>query len=141
MNSVIRKGYKKRTHANSDSFLIKENGDIKALSVIASNIDAIPKILNVLNDILVSNQLIQEEYLKMRDLVMKGDDYWMDAEEARIYVKACKNTFNKYRYNFNPRLIGSPVGGKTLYKKSDIDHWVRTYECKSADLSSCVPVV
>ena len=136
MNSAARKGYKNNRSPRGNVYLNSENREVKAISVIANNIDAIPSILNVLNEIQESVALLQKENLRMRDLVIKGDDCWMDAEDARVYMRVSKNTFDNYRYSFNPRLIGHPVGGKTLYKKSDIDHWVRTYQYKSADLSS-----
>jgi len=137
MNSATKKEHTNNTIKEGNLSLSGKDFDIKAFSIIANNIDAIPSILNTLIRIQESVMLLQNESMQMRGLVMKGDDYWMDAEDARCYMcQVSKNTFDNYRYNFNPRLIGSPVGGKTFYKKSDIDHWVRTIQYKSADLSS-----
>jgi hypothetical protein len=135
MNSATKKGHINNTINKRNLFLSGKDSDIKAFSIIANNIDAIPCILNTLIGIQKSVILLQNE-MQMRDSSIKGDDCWMDAEDARRYMQVSKNTFNSYRYNFNPRLVGSPVGGKTFYKKSDIDHWVRTFQYKSADLSS-----
>lgn len=135
MNSATKKGHINNTINKRNLFSSVKDSDIKAFSIIANNIDAIPCILNTLIGIQKSVILLQNE-MQMRDSRIKGDDCWMDAEDARRYMQVSKNTFNSYRYNFNPRLVGSPVGGKTFYKKSDIDHWVRTFQYKSADLSS-----
>jgi hypothetical protein len=135
MNSATKKGRVNQNNSRIKSHLMESVNDLSSLSLIMHKIDAIPCILNEVNEIRECMENIQKENLRMRELVIKGDDYWMDAEDARVYMRVSKNTFDNYRYSFNPRLIGHPVGGKTLYKKSDIDHWVRTYQYKSADLS------
>ncbi len=136
MNLATKKGHVNQNNSRIKSHLMEGVNDLSSLSLIIHKIDAIPCILNEINEIRECVENIQKENLRMRDLVIKGDDCWMDAEDARVYMRVSKNTFDNYRYSFNPRLIGHPVGGKTLYKKSDIDHWVRTYQYKSADLSS-----
>lgn len=135
MNSATKKGQSNRNNTITKSHLTEGVNDLSSLSLIIHNIDAIPCILNQITEIRECMANIQKENIRMRELVIKGDDYWMDAEDARVYMRVSKNTFDNYRYSFNPRLSGHPVGGKTLYKKSDIDHWVRTYQYKSADLS------
>lgn len=136
MISAAKKGQANNTIREGNLSSLGKDLDIKAFSIIASNIDAIPCILSTLIGIQESVTRLQSESMQMRGLIIKGDDYWMDAEDARCYIGVSKNTFDNYRYNFNPRLVGSLVGGKTLYKKSDIDYWVRTFQYKSADLSS-----
>ena len=37
-------------------------------------------------------------------------------------------TFDKYRYQTSLRIKGYKVGGKTLYKKADLDTFVKLYE-------------
>jgi hypothetical protein len=63
-------------------------------------------------------------------------DCWLDAEQARKYMgNLSKGTFDKYRYQTNPRLKGYKLDGKTLFKKSDLDNFIRLYELKSSGLA------
>ena len=60
---------------------------------------------------------------------------WIDAKEAAIYLGLSANTFDKYRYQTRPRLIGHKVGGKILYRRSDLDTFVKLFYIKSAGLA------
>jgi len=61
-------------------------------------------------------------------------DRWMDTREACEYMSVSKSTFEKYRYRTNPKIKGYNLGGKVLFKKADLDSFVRLYEAKSNGL-------
>lgn len=58
-------------------------------------------------------------------------DPWLDAKTAAKYMGVSAGTFDKYRYLTEPKLNGCKLDGKTLYKRSEIDKFVRLYELKS----------
>lgn len=55
---------------------------------------------------------------------------WLDAASAAAYMDVSKSTFDKYRYLTTPKLKGARVGGKTLFKKSDIELFIRLYDLR-----------
>lgn len=55
-------------------------------------------------------------------------DAWLNAKEAARYLGMSPRTFDKYRYQTSLRIKGYKVGGKTLYKKADLDTFVKLYE-------------
>jgi hypothetical protein len=63
------------------------------------------------------------------------EDGWLDAKAAARYLALSPTTFDKYRYNSSPKLKGYRLDGKTLYKRSDLDAFVKLYELKSAGLA------
>lgn len=66
--------------------------------------------------------------------VVAGDG-WLDAKAAAKYLGHSSGSFDKYRYKTNPKLKGYRLDGKTLYKRSDLDSFVRLYELKSAGVA------
>ena len=56
---------------------------------------------------------------------------WLDASKAAVYLDMSAGTFDKYRYGSEPRITGYKVGGKTLYKREDLDRWVKLYELRA----------
>jgi len=46
-----------------------------------------------------------------------------------------QTTFDKYRYQTTPKIKGSKLDGKTLYKRSDLDTFIMLYELKSRGLA------
>ncbi|MEI8234253.1 MAG: hypothetical protein WCH57_06165 [Verrucomicrobiota bacterium] len=59
-------------------------------------------------------------------------DGWLDAKAAAQYMGGmCESTFDKYRYNTNPKLKGYSLGGKVYYKKGDIDLFIRLFALKA----------
>lgn len=58
-------------------------------------------------------------------------DGWLDAAKAAKYLDMSPGTFDKYRYGSEPRITGYKVGGKTLYKREDLDLWVKLWALKS----------
>ena len=81
---------------------------------------------------------VQAERLKRIEAIVSqiqrpacGSDCWLDAKAAAAYLCISAGTFDKYRYDTNPRLKGYPLDGKILYKKSDLDQFVQLYSVKS----------
>ena len=62
------------------------------------------------------------------------DEGWMDARRAAAYLGMSINTFDKYRYQTTPKLVGYRVGGKIFYSRSDLDAFVKLFEIRSAGL-------
>ena len=65
----------------------------------------------------------------------KDLDGWIDAAKAAKYLDMSPGTFDKYRYTVEPKITGHTVGGKTLYKRTDLDLWVKLWELKSNGLA------
>ena len=57
-------------------------------------------------------------------------DGWLDASRAKKYLGVCRNTFDKYRYPKKSliKLKGHRVDGKILYKKAELDRFVKLKE-------------
>jgi len=62
-------------------------------------------------------------------------DSWLDAKRAAEYLDVSSGTFDKLRYKAHPRLKGYRVGGKTLYKKSELDQFVKLYDVRAEGIS------
>jgi len=60
---------------------------------------------------------------------------WLDAAGAQKYLSMSKNTFEKYAYNAEPKIPKYRVGGKNLFKATDLDLWVMTHEDKVLGLA------
>lgn len=60
---------------------------------------------------------------------------WLDAKEAARNLSVSDATFDKYRYKTTPSIKGYPLDGKILYKKSDLDTFVRLYALKAGGLA------
>lgn len=58
-------------------------------------------------------------------------DGWLDAKAAAEYLSLSPGTFDKYRYSSAVKINGYKVGGKTLYKRGDLDLFVKLFELKS----------
>lgn len=62
-------------------------------------------------------------------------DGWLDARGAAKYLGVSAATFDKYRYQTTPKIKGYKLDGKVLYKRADLDSFVRLYELKSGGLA------
>ncbi len=71
---------------------------------------------------------------KKEDLSSSGQgDSWLNPKKAAEYMGISASSFDKYRYPRIPSLPsikGYKVGGTTLFKKSDLDNFIRLYELK-----------
>lgn len=110
----------------------------------ASNEDSLPALLVAIGAIpaLVSEfrQLRQEfaalrEKLELQPDSATTDDGWLDAKDAARYMGLSPGTFEKYRYRTSHKITGYKLDGKTLFKRSDLDTFVRLYELKSSGLA------
>ena len=61
-------------------------------------------------------------------------DGWLDAKAAAAYLAMSPGTFDKYRYETSVKIKGYKVGGKTLYKKTDLDAFVMLFEARSGGM-------
>lgn len=80
-------------------------------------------------------KLITNEIVAALKPILQGrnaEDGWMDATRAARYLDLSPNTFDKYRYDEFYSIPGYRVGGKILYKREDLDLWVRLWEAKRA---------
>jgi hypothetical protein len=73
----------------------------------------------------------ESSFLRRRAPPIGHSDGWLDAKSAARYLEISENTFDKYRYKTNPRIKGFRLDGKILYKRSDLDAFVKLYELKS----------
>ena len=107
-----------------------------ALSHILKGVAALPDVLELLQAQGRLIEALREEIKTLRIPQKCGDnDGWLDAEGARKYLSMSANTFDKYRYQTSPSIKGYKVGGKTLFKRADLDNFVRLFEIKSNDIS------
>lgn len=102
-----------------------------ALSELLEGIAAIPTVLKLLKNQQQQIAAIQKEMSSRADGIKMDSDGWLDAKCAARYLGISENTFDKYRYKTTPKIKGYPLDGKILYKKSDLDAFVRLYELKS----------
>jgi len=97
-------------------------------------IAALPSLLAEVRDLQRQIASMAEELARRRD-GSDNPDGWLGPREAAKYLGISMGTFDKFRYEATPRLKGSALDGKTLFKKADLDVYVRLYSLKSAGLS------
>ena len=66
--------------------------------------------------------------------VQVSEDGWLDAKKAAKYLSISDSTFEKYRYQTSPKITGYKLDGKTLYRRADLDSFVKLYEMKASGL-------
>jgi hypothetical protein len=97
-------------------------------------ITLLPQLLDALRD-----QQRQIAGLKEQILQIKVGDSnsggWVDAKGAAQYLSISDSTFEKYRYKTTPSVKGYPLDGKVLYKKNELDTFVKLYAIKSNGLA------
>jgi len=94
-------------------------------------LSAYPDILELLRH--QQRQLAEiQDQLGRQPTATEPVDPWLDAKAAAKYMGISANTFDKYRYQTTPRIKGSKLDGKTVFKRSDLDSFIRLYEVKSA---------
>ena len=104
-----------------------------ALSSLLRGIAALPHVLDLLQAQGKQIDALKSEIkaLRVSQQGTAANAGWLDSEKAREYLSMSANTFDKYRYQTSPRIKGYKVGGKTLFKREDLDNFVRLYEIKS----------
>lgn len=71
------------------------------------------------------------KYLSSADI---GDRY-LTPHDAMDYLGFSRGTFEKYRYNSKIKIKGCQLDGKTWFKKSDLDKFMRHYQTQSGLLA------
>ena len=130
---------------HTDQFLTKaqlceREGDISTNSALESllrGLVALPLVLDLLQAQGRQIDALRAEIkaLRISQHSATSNDGWLDSEKARKYLDMSANTFDKYRYQTTPSIKGYKVGGKTLFKREDLDNFVRLYEIKSNGLA------
>jgi hypothetical protein len=60
---------------------------------------------------------------------------YLDAKAAAAYCGMSRGTFDKYRYKSAIKIKGYPIDGKILYKREDLDGFIKLYDVKSRGLA------
>jgi len=98
-----------------------------AIASMLSAWEAMPDILSLLRAQGERLRNIEDGITKIQKQA-DAPDRWLDAKAAAEYLGVSAGTFDKYRYKTNPRITGHALDGKTLYKKSELDNFVRLYQ-------------
>jgi hypothetical protein len=56
---------------------------------------------------------------------------YLDAKAAAEYCSISRGTFDKYRYRTAVKIRGFRLDGKVLYRRDDLDEFIRLYEIRS----------
>lgn len=80
-------------------------------------------------------RLVQMEAAMRVKPQAKAEDGWLDAGDSAKYLAMSPGTFDKYRYSSEVKINGYKVGGKTLYKRTDLDLFVKLYALKCAGVA------
>ena len=109
------------------------NSNSEALAQVVSGLVAAQGIESLVRTMQAETR---REFATLRAQLERGNksdtDKWLDAKAAANYMSVSRSSFDKYRYLTNPKLNGYRLDGKILYKKSDIDDFVRLYAVKLA---------
>jgi len=62
-------------------------------------------------------------------------DGWLDSKNAAKYLGISSGSFDKYRYGSAVKIKGYPLDGKILYKRDDLDNFVKLYAIKLQGLA------
>lgn len=111
------------------------NVDSTSLSNLLTELAKLPALLRLIeaqNREIIS---LQGEMRNLRGSFADDDDGWLDAKRAARYLGVSGSSFDKYRYKTIPRIKGYNLDGKTLYKKADLDSFVRLYALKARGLA------
>ena len=107
--------------------------------------DYLSQLLKGIADLPAVVKLLESQAQEMRELKREinkltssassfKNEGWLDARNAAVYLGMSANTFDKYRYQSNPKLNGYRVGGKILYSRSDLDAFVKLFDLRSSGL-------
>jgi hypothetical protein len=91
-------------------------------------------IYKMINDLRLKQDSLQGYMQKFTDSLEIGDRY-MTPQQAMGYLGFSKGTFDKYRYKSKVKIDGYQLDGKTWFKKSDLDKFMRHYQTKSGLLA------
>jgi len=107
----------------------QSNEPINAIASLLSVCKNAPDFIELMR--IQANRLQKIEAIVSQMQMPAGNDCWLDAKQAAAYLSLSAGSFDKYRYKSNPRVKGYPLDGKILYKKSDLDQFVKLYAAKA----------
>ena len=110
------------------------SAELAGLASLVTGLATLPRVLELLEAQRREIAALREE-IKLLRAPSCSDDGWMDAKGAAKYLDLSPGTFDKYRYETTPRITGFKLGGKTLYKRGDLDNFVKLWEIKSSGLA------
>ena len=126
----------KSTPTNAVTTNSAESPDIAGLGRLLKGIGEFPALLKLLEDQGRELRGLRDAIKCLSRTAQTIDaDGWLDAKGAAVYLAMSPGTFDKYRYQTSPRIKGYRVGGKTLYKRADLDAFVRLFEVRSSGLA------
>ena len=110
---------------------LQNGADEVPLGQLLAGIAALPQLLeSARQQELLLERVLQE--LRALQSKVHSDDNWMDMTAARAYLGGMsESTFDKYLYNRSPKIKGYKTDGKLLFKREDLDLWLRLYEARS----------
>ena len=113
-----------------------DDPDISGLGRLLRGISELPEVVKLLEGQGLEVRALREDIRRLRDgFKHTGGDGWLDAKGAAEYLAMSPGTFDKYRYQSQPSIKGYRVGGKTLYKRADLDAFVMLFETRSGRLT------
>ena len=110
-------------------------GDPTGIAGLLNGIAALPQLQQLLEAQTRDIKALRDELKASRNSSHETKDGWLDAKGAAEYLDMSAGTFDKYRYQTTPKIKGFKVGGKTLYKRADLDRFVMLFEVKSRGLA------
>jgi hypothetical protein len=109
--------------------------EFAGLADLLTGIAALPRLLRLLEEHALAIKALTSEVKALRSGSQGTADGWLDAKGAAEYLDMSAGTFDKFRYQTTPKIKGYRVGGKTLYKRADLDNFVMLFEVKSQGLA------
>jgi Helix-turn-helix domain len=89
----------------------------------------------VLDSLRAEIAALREEMSALRRLISsRGSPAapgYLDAKAAAEYCGMSRGTFDKYRYRTAVKIRGFRLDGKVLYRRDDLDEFIRLYEIRS----------
>jgi hypothetical protein len=108
-----------------------DSPDEASFASVLRGIAALPEVLQLLEDQATEIRELKDEIHALKFARFQTDDGWLNTKEAAAYVDMSPNTFEKYRSDRACPIKGYRVGGKMLFKRKDLDNFVRLWEAKS----------
>jgi hypothetical protein len=89
----------------------------------------------VLDSLPAEIRALREEMNALRRLITSRGSAaapgYLDAKAAAEYCGLSRGTFDKYRYRTAVKIRGFRLDGKVLYRRDDLDEFIRLYEIRS----------
>jgi hypothetical protein len=109
--------------------------DVADLAQLLRGFATMPELLRLVQAQTNEIAALRTEISGLRSSSADSTDGWLDAKAAAKYLGISASSFDKYRYKSMPKIKGYALDGKVLYKKGDLDNFVRLYAIKSGELT------